>query len=75
METLREKYLYDNQFKALVDLMVSYIHKADFTPSEMRQAAMLASIIYEERNLHKMVFVEKDVEEALEIIHKRVDRK
>jgi len=74
MKTLRERYLYDPEFKTLVDLMTAHIQRANFTPSEMRQAAILASIIYEERNLHRMVFVEKDVEEALEVIHKRIER-
>lgn len=38
METLRDKYNRDTQFRALVEMMVAYIHQAEFTPSDMREA-------------------------------------
>lgn len=38
----------DPQFKALVDLMTSHMMRLDYTPSEMREAAMLASVKYYE---------------------------
>jgi hypothetical protein len=73
MRTLRDRYHNDPQFAALVKLMVSHIQQGNFTPSEMREASMLASIIYEERNIREMVFVEPKVEEALRIIRDRVE--
>jgi len=48
MKTPREKYITDNQYKFLVDTMVNQIEQCNYTPSEMREAAILASIIYEE---------------------------
>jgi hypothetical protein len=45
--TGEQRYLYDPQFKTLVDFMVNTIIERKYTPSEMRDAAMLASIKYE----------------------------
>ena len=50
MKNPREKYLNDNMYRVLVDMMVEQIDQCNYTPSEMREAAVLASIIYEERN-------------------------
>ena len=47
MKTGRDRYLNDPQFKALVDQMMAHIRHNDFTPSEMRDAAMTASLIIE----------------------------
>ena len=52
MKTAREKYLHDPEYHRLVDHMVKMIIDLHFTPSEMREAAMLASIIYEERKIN-----------------------
>lgn len=49
MKTPREKYRNDNMYRVLVDMMVEQINQCNYTPSEMREAAVLASIIYEER--------------------------
>lgn len=51
MMTLRDRYQTDPAFKALVDMMVGHIQTCQYTPSEMREAAILASIIYEEHNI------------------------
>jgi len=72
--TLRDKYQHDPHFKSLVDIMVSNIQAFHFTPSEMREAAMLASIIYEEHNISRMKFVEPDIEAALRVIRKRLEK-
>ena len=74
MRSLRDRYLSDSQFKNMVDYMASMIQGANFSPSEMREAAILASIIYEERNIHKMIYVEQDIENALDLLHRRVEK-
>jgi hypothetical protein len=56
MKTPREKYLNDPEYHQLVTMLESFIERAQFTPSELREAAVLASINYEmhhvrERNI------------------------
>ena len=48
MKTPREKYYNDANYKYLVDIMVNQIVSCNYTPSEMREASILASIIHEE---------------------------
>ena len=69
MYTPRDRYLNDPQFKSLVDMMEAHIHQANFTPSEMREAAVLASIKYEMRRINDYA-VTKDVENALKTLNK-----
>ena len=47
MKTPRDKYMNDTEFRHLVDMIESMIHQAQFTPSELREACVLASINYE----------------------------
>lgn len=49
MMFVRDRYLNDPMFHTLVDTMCAAIERAEFTPTEIREAAMLAQIIYEER--------------------------
>jgi len=51
MKSVRERYLTDVHFHTLVDMMVSQIEQCQYTPSEMREAAILASIIYNEMHV------------------------
>lgn len=46
-----ERYYNDVTFRQLVDMLLSYIDRAEFTPSEIREAAMFAQILYEETRL------------------------
>lgn len=48
------RYKHDVEFRNLVDSMYQHIERAKFTPSEMRQAAVLASIHYEQRHSRPM---------------------
>lgn len=52
------RFHHDPAFSALVTLMESYLHTADFTPTELREAVMLAAIRYESRRVpkHRTVF-------------------
>lgn len=67
MKTPREKYYNDPSYSALVDTMVAHIHQCYYTPSEMREAALLASIIYEESKVHSIA-IPKKVDNALKIL-------
>jgi hypothetical protein len=55
MMTPQERYARDVDFHALVDTMQMFITKCQLTPTELREAAMLAAIHYEER--HPKTFV------------------
>ncbi len=50
---IRERYQYDVQFRHLVDMIYSLIQDAKFTPTEIRERAMLAQVMHEEKNLRK----------------------
>jgi hypothetical protein len=41
----------DPSFHALVQIMVAHIEAGKFTPTEMREAALLAHIIYQENHV------------------------
>jgi len=51
------RYRHDPAFSALVTMMESYLHTADFTPTELREAVILAAIRYESRRVPKHVTV------------------
>ena len=47
MKTPEQKYMSDPDYHMLVDLLESFIYRNQYTPSEMREAAMFACIKYE----------------------------
>lgn len=47
MMDVRERYRSDPQFNKLVKVLLDEIRVLNFTPTEIREAAMLAQIIYE----------------------------
>lgn len=49
MQSIEYRYLHDPQIKALVDSLEHHIYALRFTPSEIRECAMLAAIHYEQR--------------------------
>lgn len=70
---MRYKYQTDSKFKSLVDLFESFLHRADYTPSEVREAAMLASIHYEMTSLKRMYIASPRLEIELHKFHEIVD--
>lgn len=54
-DTPHERYLRDPAFKQLVDMMEHMVHTCKFSPSEMREAALLASIRFEMATLRSRV--------------------
>ena len=47
MKTPDQKYYHDPAYHRMVDMMVQAIREFQFTPSEIREMAMLAAIKYE----------------------------
>ena len=51
MKTPKEKYMNDPEYHHLVNTLEGLIEGARFTPSELREACILASINYEMRHI------------------------
>lgn len=49
------RYERDNEFRALVDTLEAFMAKAQFAPSELREAAVLAAIKFETRRQRTMI--------------------
>lgn len=70
MKTPRERYQNDVDYKKLVDVLCAQIHSCYFTPSELRSAAVLACILYEEMRIRPMLVpFPPGIEKALDRIH------
>jgi len=73
-QSARDRYRSDVLYKNVVDTITHMISTNQFSPSEMREAAILASINYEMmhiRELHIPMTVE--LHESLELLHVMVD--
>jgi hypothetical protein len=60
----RQRYCFDVEFRYLVDALEAMIHRAQFSPSELREAATFAAIRYEERNA-RTVYMRGTAEDGL----------
>lgn len=58
---MHQRYHEDGAFRMLVDLLTAELEKAQFTPTEIREAAMLAQIMYEDRHPRPTIFTREDV--------------
>ena len=47
------RYEHDANFRSIVDLLHYFIQKAEFTPTEMREAALLACIHHDRYQLRR----------------------
>lgn len=69
MKTPMEKYCSDVVYKTFVDAVHSALMQAQMTPSEVREAAMLACIMYEEHNVRRRgLVVNPEVMTALDTL-------
>lgn len=75
MKTIRERYESDNTFRMMVDYMVNVIDTNRYTPSEMREAALLASIIYDSMHVRSYKFETGEVETHLRELEKIINTK
>ncbi len=56
-----ERYHRDNAFRVLVDSLYYQIHLGNYTPTELREAVILAAIKYEELNIKRAYFYENPI--------------
>lgn len=73
MKTPKEKYMNDPEYNHLVCMMEQMIEQARFTPSELREAAVLASINYEMRHIREY-HIDPRTEDALRVLDEFVSR-
>lgn len=74
MKTPREKYLNDPEYHDLVRMLEKFIEQAQFTPSELREAAVLASINYEMRHVRDRT-IDPRTAEAFRVLDEFTARK
>jgi len=74
MKSPREKYMNDPEYNHLVRMLENLIEQARFTPSELREACVLASINYEMRHIRDKQ-IDPRVEDALHVLDKFVERR
>lgn len=65
MMKMWDRYQEDPVFHAMVQSLLAAIEAGQITPTEAREAAMLAQILYEERHQRPMIFTRKDVIKGL----------
>ncbi len=69
MDTPQERYMRDPVFNQLVSVIEAMLHRAEFTPSEVREAAMLACIRHENATVRQYrLVIPEEVEDAQAIL-------
>jgi hypothetical protein len=74
MKTPREKYLNDPEYHQLVGMLENFIEHARFTPSELREALVLACINYETRHVRGRT-IDPRAEEAFRVLDEFTTRR
>lgn len=68
LKTPQGKYDNDVQYHQMVDTIEHLLHEAQFSPSEVREAAVLACIHFEMRTVHRFQSVTYKVRDALKVL-------
>jgi len=74
VKTPREKYMNDPDYHQLVNMLEQFIERARFTPSELREAAVLACINYEMRHVRGAT-IDPRTQEAFRILDEFTTRR
>ena len=69
-----EKYMNDPEYNHLVNTLEQLIEQARFTPSELREACILASINYEMRHIRKTQ-IDPRIEDACAVLDEFIGRR
>lgn len=70
MKTPKEKYMNDPEYRNLVRTLEGLIEQARFTPSELREACMLASINYEMRHVRENQ-IDPEAMRAMDVLERK----
>ena len=70
MDTIISRYNNDPAFNLLVKQIEAMIMNAEFTGSEIRQAAMMACINVEAMKLRPYTVIPREAEDALQVLEK-----
>ena len=68
MKTPNEKNANDHNYRLLVDMLEALIVQAEFTPSEIREACMLACIRHEQYRRVRPVVISAEAARAMEVL-------
>lgn len=68
MKTPIEKYANDPNYRRLVDMLEALIVEAEFTPSEIREACILACIRHEHYRRIRPVVITAEAARAMEVL-------
>jgi len=63
VDTPEDRYMRDPVFHHFVDAVEQLLHQAQMTPTEVREATMLACIHYDLRHVRRPIFRVMDEEE------------
>jgi hypothetical protein len=74
MMSPRDKYMNDPEYQHLVKMLEDLIEHARFSPSELREACVLASINYEMRHVRDL-HIDPRAEDALRVLDEFISRK
>ena len=74
MKSPKEKYMNDPEYNHLVRTLEQLIEQARFTPSELREACILASINYEMRHIRDHN-IHPEVQHAFDVLDAFVCKK
>ncbi len=59
MMTPTEQYKYDNKFRQIVDILRHELMRYEYTPSELRQAVILAATMHAEQNIRPTIYIDE----------------